>query len=151
MDRRDGTILTGKLLTPHFAPAALSWVRNNHFCEISLSSFLHIINSSNGLNYSKSISLLGKGSEKKSVFFMVFCQTGGRGVSEGREKTILLFWRRKKLSFREYVHSRTPKTCFTLGFTLFHIYRTALKLSMKVFSWLFFFGTLPFTIAYLCW
>ena len=23
---------------------------------------------------------------------MVFCQTGGRGVSEGSEKTILLFW-----------------------------------------------------------
>ena len=36
---------------------------------------------------------LGKGAEKKPVFFMVFCQTGGRGVSEGSEKTILLFWK----------------------------------------------------------
>ena len=29
--------------------------------------------------------------KRKNVFFMVFCQTGGRGVSEGSEKTILLF------------------------------------------------------------
>ena len=36
---------------------------------------------------------LGKGSEKKPVFFMVFCQTGGRGVSEGSKKTIKLFWK----------------------------------------------------------
>ena len=36
---------------------------------------------------------LGKGSEKKPVFFMVFCQTRGRGVSEGSKKTILLFWK----------------------------------------------------------
>ena len=35
--------------------------------------------------------LLGKGAEKKTVFFMVFCQTGGREVSEGSEKTIMLF------------------------------------------------------------
>ena len=34
---------------------------------------------------------LGKGSEKKTVFFMVFCQIGGRGVSKGSEKTIMLF------------------------------------------------------------
>ena len=33
----------------------------------------------------------GKGAEKKPVFSMVSCQTGGRGVSEGSEKTILLF------------------------------------------------------------
>ena len=33
----------------------------------------------------------GRVPEKKSVFLMVFCQTGGRGVSEGSEKTILLF------------------------------------------------------------
>ena len=29
--------------------------------------------------------------KKNPYFFMVFCQTGGRGVSEGSEKTILLF------------------------------------------------------------
>ena len=33
----------------------------------------------------------GRGPKKKYVFLMVFCQTGGRGVSEGSEKTILLF------------------------------------------------------------
>ena len=58
MDRRDGTFLTGKLLTPHFAPAALSSVRNNHFCATFLSISLHMISSSNSLNYSESISLL---------------------------------------------------------------------------------------------
>ena len=35
--------------------------------------------------------LLGKGAEKNPVFFMIFCQGPRAGVSEGSEKTILLF------------------------------------------------------------
>ena len=50
---------------------------------------------------------------------MVFCHTRGRGVSEGSEKTILLFW--KSIFFSEHVENyfRTPKTCFTLDLKLF--------------------------------
>ena len=69
---------------------------------------------------------------KKNVFFMVFCQTGGRGVSEGSEKTILLFWRRKKVFFQRAcrIILVPPKHVLHLVWSPYVIYtaiRTALK------------------------
>ena len=48
------------------------------------------------------------------------------------------------------VHSRTPKTCLHRVWSAFLI-STAIRTALKVFSWLFFFRTLPFSIAYPCW
>ena len=64
---------------------------------------------------------LGKGSGKKNRISYGLLPNRG-GVGEGSKKTILLFW---KSIFSESMqnHSRTPKTCFTLGLESFgHIY-----------------------------
>ena len=59
------------------------------FCVENCTFSVHLVKDFVGGD--KIIVYTGRVPKKKSVFFMVFCQTGGRGVSEGSEKTILLF------------------------------------------------------------
>ena len=67
---------------------------------------------------------------------MVFCKTGGRGVSEGSEKTILLFW--KSIFFQRAcrIILGPPKHVLHLVWSAFVKYtanRTALKVALYDF------------------
>ena len=64
----------------------------------------------------------GKGAKEKSGISLVFNQTGGGGgVSKGRQKSKTQVCK-CIFSVSMQNHSRTPKTCFTLGLvSLLHI------------------------------
>ena len=80
---------------------------------------------------------LREGCRKKTRIFygLLLNQGGGRGVSEGSVKTILLFW---KSIFSESIknHSRTPKTCFALGLeSIRHIQGDPKKCNIRILGW----------------